>query len=89
MTSSSACEKRVKLLVVPVAGLKALNSILSVPKKLCSAPTSAPLPQVCPAGYSGKPGVSINGVQSGSRVVAGLPSVSAYRIAVIGRKVFQ
>jgi hypothetical protein len=89
MVTWSACEKLVKLLVVPELRLKALNSILSVPKKLYSAPTIAPLPVVCPAGYSGKPGVSISGVQSGSGLVAGLPSYAASRIAVIGRHVFQ
>ena len=60
----------------------------------------APLMQPCPAGWSGKPGVtsgvpncgvagSNSGVHAGSAVVAGLPSLSASRIAVIGRQNFQ
>ena len=37
-------------------------------------------------GYSGCIGVSMNGVQPGSRVVASLPSRSPLRMAVIGRQ---
>src|SRR5262249_18422797 len=37
-------------------------------------------------GYSGCIGVSMNGVQLGSRSVASLPSVSPLRMAVIGRQ---
>ena len=60
----------------------------------------APLMQVCPDGWSGKPGVtsgapetgtvgSNSGIQAGSASVAGLPSLAASRIAVIGRQKFQ
>ena len=37
-------------------------------------------------GYSGWLGVFTNGVQAGSAAVLGLPSLSAFRIAVIGRQ---
>ena len=53
----------------------------------------------CPDGWSGNGGVvsggtvgvagSNSGRQLGSATVAGLPSVSASRIAVIGRQKFQ
>src|SRR4029450_4122088 len=100
MISLSASEKRSKLLDGQGAGkhllLSAVKETLSVPKKACSAYTVAPLMQVCPAGWSGKGGVtrggpetgilgSKSGSQFGSASVAGLPSVSASRIAVIGR----
>ena len=60
----------------------------------------APLMQVCPDGWSGKPGVTsgapetgIVGLNSGSQAasasVAGLPSLPASRIAVIGRQKLQ
>ena len=56
--------------------------------------------QVCPDGWSGKPGVTSGGPETGtvglksgsqarSAMVAGLPSVAASRIAVIGRQKFQ
>src|SRR5512132_1456036 len=101
MISSSASEKRSKLLGGQGAGLHllliAVNAILSVPKKACSACTIAPLMQVCPDGWSGKPGVtsgapetgtdgSKSGSQAGSASVAGLPSFAASRIEVIGRQ---
>ena len=86
--------------MVRVRLLNALKAILSVPKKSCRVCTMAPLMQPCPDGCSGKPGVtsgvpncgvagSNNGVHAGSASVAGLPSVSASRIAVIGRQNFQ
>src|SRR5713226_291295 len=40
----------------------------------------------CAQGYSGWRGVSMVGSQSGTRVVASLPSISPLRIAVIGRQ---
>jgi hypothetical protein len=43
---------------VRVRVLKALNVILSVPKKFCSARTIAPLMQPCPAGWSGNGGLA-------------------------------
>src|SRR5205823_6080120 len=98
ITSLSACEKRSKLRVVHDLLLKALNPILSVPKKFWSVCTNALVAQACPDGCSGKGGVTssgglhtaVVGSNSGSHVgsasVAGLPSVSASRIAVIGRQ---
>src|SRR6266511_5851796 len=104
MISLSASEKRSKLLDVQGAGehllLTAVKETLSVPKNACSACTVAPLMQVWPAGWSGKPGVtsggpetgtdgSKSGSQFGSASVAGLPSLAASRIAVIGRQKLQ
>src|SRR5258707_7028611 len=98
MTSSSASENRQKLRVVHDLLLNALKPILSVPKKFRSVCTNAPVAEACPEGWSGKGGVtsdgrtqtgvdgSNNGSQVGSATVAGLPSVSASRIAVIGRQ---
>src|SRR6266511_1796307 len=104
MISFSASEKRSKLLDGQGAGvhllLIAVNATLSVPKNAFSACTVAPLMQVCPAGWSGKPGVtsgapetgtlgSNSGTQAGSATVAGLPSLAASLIAVMGRQKFQ
>src|SRR5438034_11319501 len=98
MTSLSASENRSKLGVVHDLLLNALKPILSVPKKFRSVWTIAPLMQAWPAGWSGKGGVAssgglqtgVAGSNSGSHVgsawVSGLPSVSASRIAVIGRQ---
>src|SRR6185503_7412346 len=98
ITSLSASENRSKLRVVPDLLLCALKAILSVPKKFWSVCTNALVAQQCPEGWSGKGGVtssgrwhtgvvgSNNGSQFGSATVAGLPSVLASRIAVIGRQ---
>src|SRR5216110_1012538 len=98
MTSSSASENRSKLRVVQDLLLKALKPILSVPKKFLSVCTNAAVAQACPEGCSGNGGVTsdgglqtgVAGSNSGSHVgsasVTGLPSVSASRIAVIGRQ---
>src|SRR6266481_4612528 len=98
MTSVSASENRSKLRVVQDLLLKALKPILSVPKKFWSVFTNAAVAQACPEGWSGKGGVtsdgrlqtgvagSNSGSHAGSASVAGLPSVSASRIAVIGRQ---
>src|SRR4029434_6310775 len=96
MTSLSASENRSKLRVVQDLFLNALKLILSVPKKFWSVFTNALVAQECPEGWSGKGGVKSSGVwhtgvdgsnrgsQVGSASVAGLPSVSASRMAVIG-----
>src|SRR5918994_2519444 len=104
MISLSASEKRSKLRGGQGAGehllLSAVKAILSVPKNAFSACTNAPLMQPCPAGWSGNPGVTSgapetgtdglnSGSQAGSGSVAGLPSLPASRIAVIGRQNFQ
>src|SRR5437667_5731853 len=99
MTSLSMSENRSKLRVVQDLLLNALTVILSVPKKFWSVFTNAPVAQAWPEGWSGKGGVKsgargvqvcVDGSNSGSHVglasVAGLPSVSASRIAVIGRQ---
>src|SRR5918998_1126946 len=68
--SLSACEKRSKPLGGHGAGehllLTAVNVILSVAKKALSACRVAPLMQVCPAGWSGKPGVTSGGPETGT-----------------------
>src|SRR5439155_26171325 len=104
MISSSAAENRSKLLGGQGAGrhllLITVRATLSVPKNACNACTVAPLMQVCPAGWSGNPGVtsgapetgtdgSKSGSQPGSASVAGLSSLAASRIAVIGRQELQ
>src|ERR1700757_2997519 len=98
MTSLSASENRSKLRVVQDLLLNALKPILSVPKKFSSVCTNALVAQACPEGWSGKAGVtssggwqtdvagSNSGTHIGSALVAGVPSVSASRIAVIGRQ---
>src|ERR1044072_8477605 len=96
MTSSSASENRSKFRVGHDLLLKAPKAILSVPKKLFSVCANALVTQACPEGCSGKGGVTSNGglqtgvvgSNSGSHMVsawvAGYPSVSASRIAVMG-----
>src|SRR6266513_4291585 len=98
MTSLSASENRSKLRVVQDLLLKALKPILSVRKKFWSVCTNALVAQACPDGWSGNGGVksaggwqtgvagSNSGNHIGSATVAGLPSVSASRIPVIGRQ---
>src|SRR5438093_11372267 len=87
-TSLSPAEKRAKLRVVCELLLNALKATLSVPKNAWSVLTMALDTQRWPDGCSGKGGVASNGVHVGSAIVAGLPSVSAWRIAVIGRQKF-
>src|SRR6185312_5724708 len=98
ITSLSASENRSKLRVVQDLLLNALKLISSVPKKFWSVCTNALVAQECPEEWSGKGGVTsdgrlqtgVAGSNSGSHVgsasVAGLPSVSASRIAVMGRQ---
>src|SRR3954452_13289664 len=104
ITSLCASEKRSNPLGGQGAGKHlsppAVNAILSVPKNAFSVFTIAPLRQPCPDGWSGKPGVtsdgpetgtdgSNRGFQAGSASVAGLPSLAPSRIAVTGRQKFQ
>ena len=63
-----------------------VNDVLS-PKTAASTPAPAWLTPAWPEGYSWKTGVTSSGVQVGSAVVSGLPSVPACWIAVIGRQV--
>src|SRR5512132_3621976 len=89
MISLIASENRSKLRVELEKLLDVLNAILSVPKKSWSVSTTAPLMHVCPDGCSGNGGVVNSGVHVWSARVAGFPSLSAWRIAVIGRQEFQ
>ena len=69
---------------------------LSVPKNVRTASSVAPVTHPCPEGCSGNGGfdsggvVAVDGSNSGSQVgsatVAGLPSVSASRMAATGRQ---
>src|SRR5262245_35320936 len=58
----------------------------SVPKNPARAVAAAAPYALCPDEYDGCAGVAISGVQVGSAAVAGLPSVSAARMAVTGRQ---
>ena len=84
-TSSIACEKRVKLRVRPPLFVS-VHPIRSLRKKSCNVATKAELSPLCPDECSGYGGVGTSGSQFGSAFVHGLPSVSASRIAVIGRQ---
>src|SRR5215218_4716498 len=89
MISLIASENRSKLRDDWEKPLDVPNAILSVAKKSWSVFTTAPLMHVCPDGCSGNGGVVNSGVQVWSARVAGFPSSSASRIAVIGRQKFQ
>src|SRR4051794_16811986 len=101
MFSISASERRGKVRVVPDLLLLTVKPTRSVPKKYCSVSTMAPAAQLWPEGCSGNGGVtspggeatgvagSNKGVHDGLAAVSGLPSVSASRMAVIGRQKFQ
>ena len=56
------------------------------PISACSTVPTALETMQCAHGYSGCIGVSMNGIQPGSRSVASLPSMSPLRIAVTGRQ---
>src|SRR6266704_3261811 len=56
------------------------------PSKSLSTVAAPPLKVLWPEVYVGNGGVANSGVQVGSAVVAGLPSMSALRIAVTGRQ---
>ena len=60
--------------------------VVPLPKVLARTVAAAPLRLEWPEGYSGWAGVIRSGVQLGSAVVSGLPSVSASGIAVTGRQ---
>src|SRR5262249_9354940 len=59
--------------------------MLSVPTACARTWASALVTQPCCEGYSGWFGVVVSGDQVGLAVVWGFPSMSALRIAVIGR----
>lgn len=60
---------------------------LSEQKKPASTVAAAPLYALCPDGHSGVPPTDpTRAVQAGFAWVSGLPSVSASRIAVVGRQ---
>ncbi len=72
--------------MVPVTVLFHVKATCGVPWcDLTTSPT-APAMQLCPDGYSGWFGLGASGVQLASAPVAGLPSASAWGIAVRGRQ---
>src|SRR5437667_5967919 len=85
--SSAASENELKLRDTPGRSSELVaKGMLSEPKKAASTVAAAPLNVLWPEVYSGKGGVTSSGVQVGSLVVSGLPSISALRMAVMGRQ---
>src|SRR5262245_19515786 len=104
MTSSRASEKRLNVrrgIGTPLRDRPVTRVIFSLswPKNLAIVVSTAPLMQPWPDGWSGNGGVARGGVvavsaansdsQFGSATVFGLPSVSASRIAALGRQKCQ
>jgi len=86
LTSSSESEKLLKERVTPIMRSLSMIKWRFSPKKLASTTAAAPLTVEWPDGYSGWFGVAKSGIQEGSGLVAGFPSVSASGIAVTGRQ---
>src|SRR5437762_2113747 len=86
LISSRAAEKLEKDRTTPSITSESVLKEVPLPKMLASTVAAAPLTVEWPEGYSGKAGVVSSGVQLGSAVVSGLPSVSASGIAVTGRQ---
>src|SRR5437870_2371463 len=85
--SSAAWENELKLRVTPGRSSESVvKGVLSEPKKAASTTAAAPLKVLWPEMYSGNGGVTSSGVQVESLTVSGLPSVSALRMAVMGRQ---
>src|SRR4051812_28001835 len=63
-----------------------VNGMSSEPKNSASTAAAAPLKVLCPETHSGNGGVTSKGVHEPSATVSGFPSVSALRMAVIGRQ---
>src|SRR5262249_56564384 len=87
-TSSVNAAVLVQRWVTPgaVGLVMAISGISSAPSVALTTPATLPLRMQCAHGYSGCIGVSAIGCQVASRSVAGLPSISAVRIAVTGRQ---
>src|SRR5437868_5303425 len=84
--SSAAWEKLVNERVTPGIASDVVVKAVWSPKNAARTVLAAPLKVLWPESYDGKLGVVRSGVQVGSAAVAGLPSVSAARMAVIGRQ---
>src|SRR5260221_8311845 len=85
--SGDAAEKESKLRVTPGSTSEAVvNGMSSVPQNAVSAAAAAPLNVLWPEMYSGKFGVTSSGVHVASLTVPGLPSLSAFGMAVTGRQ---
>src|SRR6266511_3844484 len=64
----------------------AISGMSTVPSAPLTTPATLPLRAQWAHGYSGCIGVTAIGCQVASRSVAGLPSISPLRIAVMGRQ---
>src|SRR2546423_8736874 len=84
--SSAACVKLAYVRTTPGSVSDVSVNSASLPKYVPSTTTAAGLTVAWPDGYSGKLGVTSSGVQVASSIVAGLPSVLASRMAVMGRQ---
>src|SRR5262249_29655946 len=85
--SLAAAEKLANEGVTPGrSGVVEVKAMSSVPKNPARAVAAAAPYALCPDEYDGCAGVASSGVQVGSAAVAGLPSVSAARMAVTGRQ---
>src|ERR1044071_633583 len=85
--SCAACEKELKVRGVPgMSSDVVVNEMSSEPNTTPSTAAAAPLKVLWPEMYSGKFGVTRNGVHVGSLTVSGLPPISALGMAVIGRQ---
>ncbi len=87
-TSSVKAAKLVQRWMTPgVAGLvSATSGMSSPPSTALTTAATLPLWMQCEHGYSGCIGVLAIGCHVASLSVAGLPSISPLRIAVIGRQ---
>src|SRR4029453_14278521 len=86
LASSAASEKLVKVRSTPGRTSEVTAKAPLLPKNLDSTSAPAALTTACAPGEGGSRGVVASGVQFGSAAVAAFPSLSAARIAVIGRQ---
>src|SRR5262245_19103354 len=85
--SSAACAKVVKDRGACCArGSPASVNVKSGPKNAVRTTSAAPLNVLWPETWAGNGGVVRMGVQARSAVASGLPSASAWRMAVTGRQ---
>src|SRR5258707_1522493 len=88
VTSSASAVMLVKRWVTPgaVVLVIAISGMSSVPSAVLTTLAMVPLRMQCAHGYSGCIGVLSIGCQVASRSVTSLPSISPFRIAVMGRQ---
>src|SRR5947209_19287549 len=85
-TSSSASLKLRNERVVPIMTSFVMVKRVRLPNSFGSTAVAAPHPHEWRDGYSGCPGVANSGVHAASTAVAEFQSVSALRMAVMGRQ---